>query len=147
MRAAGGRRRLRYIQGMAIERMDLCRRALSEARARGMSRVQLSIEGVRLQAVLGDPPEDEAPDVLAPAEPKRVQATSPVVGWFRPLDPPIEAGAKVAKGDLLGHVFALEFLNDVAAPMAGVVEEVLVQADDAVDFGRPLFSLVEEAAG
>ena len=132
---------------MASERMNLCRRALSEARERGMSRVQLSVEGVRLQAVLGEPPEEESFADLAPVEPKRAQATSPVVGWFRPLDPPIAPGAKVAKGDLLGHVFALEFLNDVAAPMAGVVDEVLAAADDAVDFGRPLFSIVEEAAG
>ncbi len=130
---------------MPSERQDLLRRALAEARDRGMGRVQVKADGVNFGAILGESPEEEPAAESRPREPRKAVAESPVVGWFRPLDPPVESGQKVEQGALLGHVFALEFLNDVAAPISGRVQAVLAEAEAAVDYGRPLFEIVEDS--
>jgi biotin carboxyl carrier protein len=130
---------------MPSERQDLLRRALAEARERGMERVQIRVDGVKFGAVLGEAPDEEPAFEPGPREPRKALAESPVVGWFRPLDPPLECGQKVEQGDLLGHVFALEFLNDVAAPISGRIRAVLAEAESAVDYGRPLFEVEEDS--
>lgn len=61
---------------------------------------------------------------------------SPVVGYFRALDPAIEAGDEVKAGEKVGEVLALGLANDVASPVDGRVEEVCVQDGEAVEFGQ-----------
>ncbi|MGQ9699654.1 MAG: acetyl-CoA carboxylase biotin carboxyl carrier protein [Candidatus Bipolaricaulaceae bacterium] len=71
---------------------------------------------------------------------------SPVVGtfWARPApgEPPfVNVGDLVQPGQVLCIVEAMKVMNEVRAERPGVVEEVLVEEGEAVEYGQPLFRL------
>lgn len=71
---------------------------------------------------------------------------SPVVGtfWIRPApgEPPfVKVGDFVQPGQVLCIVEAMKVMNEVRAEVAGVVEEILVEEGEAVEYGQPLFRL------
>ncbi len=70
----------------------------------------------------------------------RAVATSPAVGRFRP-SPDVPVGLRVRSGDRLGTVDVLGVAQEVSAPADGVVMATLVAADEAVEYGQPLFEL------
>ena len=87
---------------------------------------------------------DGAPDV-EPA-PASYTITSPVVGVFRRAasgdgQARVEEGKHVAAGQTVGAVEAMRMLNRVQSERAGLVERVLVQDGQAVEYGQPLFVL------
>lgn len=68
---------------------------------------------------------------------------SPMVGvvYFAPepgADPFIEVGSTVKKGDTLCLIEAMKTFNPVKATKDGTVKEILVAAEDAVEFDTPL---------
>ncbi|MCH9686317.1 MAG: acetyl-CoA carboxylase biotin carboxyl carrier protein [Deltaproteobacteria bacterium] len=70
--------------------------------------------------------------------------TSPFVGTFyrapRPDAPPfMELGARVEEGSTVCVVEAMKLFNEIEAEFACVVEEVLVENAQAVEFGTKLF--------
>jgi acetyl-CoA carboxylase biotin carboxyl carrier protein len=75
-----------------------------------------------------------------PADRFRAIATSPAVGRFRP-SPDVPAGMRVRSGDRLGSVDVLGVAQEVSAPVDGIVMATLVEPDDAVEYGQPLFEL------
>jgi biotin carboxyl carrier protein len=79
------------------------------------------------------------------ADPFRAVATSPAVGPFRPSSE-LRRGARVRAGDRLGVVDVLGVPQEVSAPVDGIVMAVLVDVDDAVEYGQPLVEL-ERASG
>lgn len=71
---------------------------------------------------------------------------SPLVGtvWTRPApgEPPfVNVGDLVQPGQVLCIVEAMKVMNEVRAERPGVVEEVLVEEGEAVEYGQPLFRL------
>jgi len=71
---------------------------------------------------------------------------SPVVGtfWRRPApgeDPFVEVGDRVQPGQVLCIVEAMKVMNEVRADRAGLIEEVLVEEGQPVEYGQPLFRL------
>ena len=71
---------------------------------------------------------------------------SPVVGtfWRRPApgeDPFVEVGDRVEPGQVLCIVEAMKVMNEVRADRAGLIEEVLVEEGQPVEYGQPLFRL------
>lgn len=76
-----------------------------------------------------------------PALPTSFTITSPLVGVFR--RPPsgdgrIEEGDDVAVGQTVGAVEAMRMLNRVQSERAGVVDRLLVQDGQAVEYGQAL---------
>ncbi len=72
--------------------------------------------------------------------------TSPMVGTVYlspdPGEPPfVEAGAKVEEGQTLLLIEAMKTFNEIRAPRAGRVTEVLVENGIPVEFGDPLLIL------
>lgn len=72
-----------------------------------------------------------------------------LVGLFHrgrgPEEPPIvEVGENVSAGQVIGTIEALRKLTDVVAPVAGVLDEVLVDDGEAVQFGDRLFAIRRE---
>jgi biotin carboxyl carrier protein len=67
----------------------------------------------------------------------RVTVTSPQVGYFTPRAG-LEIGARVQKGDLLGHIDVLGVRHDVDATADGVVGRLLAEPGEAVEYGQPL---------
>jgi acetyl-CoA carboxylase biotin carboxyl carrier protein len=95
-----------------------------------------------------------APAPAAPkAEPKGeakpgVEVKSPFVGTFyrapSPDSPPfVEVGQKVKKGQTLCIVEAMKLMNEIEAEADGTVAEVYVQNATPVEFGEPLFRIVQ----
>lgn len=87
---------------------------------------------------------------LAPSAPKPtlegVLVRAPVVGtfWIRPApgEPPfVKVGDLVQPGQVLCIIEAMKVMNEVRAEVAGVVEEILVEEGDPVEYGQPLFRL------
>ena len=70
--------------------------------------------------------------------------TSPFVGTFYRSPAPgtrsfTELGARVGKGDTLCIVEAMKLMNEIESEWNGVVKEILVENEAAVQFGQELF--------
>ncbi|WP_110598263.1 acetyl-CoA carboxylase biotin carboxyl carrier protein [Salinicola lusitanus] len=86
-----------------------------------------------------------APD---PAEPGPVQptghaVTSPMVGTFYRSPAPgakafVEVGQSVKKGDTVCIVEAMKMMNQIEADKDGVIEAILVEDGEPVEFDQPM---------
>lgn len=54
----------------------------------------------------------------------------------------VEIGSKVQKGQTLCLIEAMKTYFEVKSTQDGTIEKVLVEDKEAVDFGKPLFSIV-----
>jgi acetyl-CoA carboxylase biotin carboxyl carrier protein len=84
------------------------------------------------------PAAPEAPDVSG------IVVKSPMVGTFYRSSSPeskafVEVGQSVKKGDILCIVEAMKMMNQIEADVEGVVKEILVTNQAAVEFDQPLF--------
>jgi acetyl-CoA carboxylase biotin carboxyl carrier protein len=87
-----------------------------------------------------------------PAGPTDIIVKSPIVGIFRRTltknSPPIVMeGNHVKPGDKLGLVDCMKIPNDVLSLVKGKVNKILVQDGQTVEYGQPLFSIVENGNG
>ena len=90
-----------------------------------------------------------APLPAAPVAPVDAAPTghivkSPMVGTFyraaSPGTPPfVEIGATVKEGDTLCIIEAMKLLNEIDADASGVIQQILVENGQPVEFGQPLF--------
>ncbi len=72
---------------------------------------------------------------------------SPMVGTFyrspSPSSPPfVEVGKHVKAGDPICIVEAMKMMNQIEADHSGVVEAILVEDGEPVEFGQPLIRIV-----
>ena len=68
---------------------------------------------------------------------------SPLVGTFyaapSPQDAPyVKVGSKVKKGDTVCIIEAMKIMNEITAPVDGVIESILVQNGDVVSYDQVL---------
>lgn len=75
-----------------------------------------------------------------------VAVTSPMVGTFylrpAPSEPAfVEPGDRVTADQTVCIVEAMKIMNEVAAKVAGIVERILVENGEPVEFGQPLFAI------
>ncbi len=85
----------------------------------------------------------------APAAPKLNGnvVRSPMVGTFYRSPSPttasfVEVGQSVKKGDILCIVEAMKMMNHIEAEASGVIESVLVENGQPVEYDQPLFTIV-----
>lgn len=91
-----------------------------------------------------------APAAAAPAEVPRSNGNalrSPMVGTFYRSASPgspafVEVGKTVKVGDVVCIVEAMKMMNQITADKAGVVEAILVENGQPVEFDQPLFTIV-----
>ncbi len=89
-------------------------------------------------------PVAEAAPAAEAAVPTGHVVKSPMVGTFYRASSPTakpfaEVGQKVSVGDTLCIVEAMKMMNQIEADKAGVVKEILVENQDAIEFDQPLF--------
>ena len=75
-----------------------------------------------------------------------VAVTSPMVGTFyikpAPSEPAfVEPGDRISADQTICIVEAMKIMNEVAAKVAGIVERILVENGEPVEFGQPLFAI------
>lgn len=71
---------------------------------------------------------------------------SPSVGVFYTAKSPqetsyVKVGDKVKKGDVVGVIEVMKAFTDVIADREGIVEKVLVNNEEGVEYGQPLIQL------
>ncbi len=71
--------------------------------------------------------------------------TAPLVGVFHPVKPMVGLGARVTAGQVIGVIEAMKIINEVTAPVAGVVIDVQAEDGLPVEYGHPLFEIQPEA--
>jgi acetyl-CoA carboxylase biotin carboxyl carrier protein len=74
-------------------------------------------------------------------------ARSPMVGTFYRAASPtsgnfVEVGQSVKKGDILCIVEAMKMMNHIEAEASGVIESILVDNGQPVEYDQPLFTIV-----
>lgn len=91
----------------------------------------------------------------ATAQPKAEEAAeekggnlvkSPLVGTFyaapsEDAEPFVKVGDTVKKGQTLAIVEAMKLMNEIESEFDGVVTEILVENEDNVEYGQPLFRI------
>jgi acetyl-CoA carboxylase biotin carboxyl carrier protein len=88
---------------------------------------------------------------VAPAAPAEDDATgglptfdSPMVGTFYRAPSPeadvfVKVGDRVEENQTICIIEAMKLMNEVGAKFSGVIEKILVENAQAVEFGQPLF--------
>ncbi|MDC7286547.1 acetyl-CoA carboxylase biotin carboxyl carrier protein [Blautia schinkii] len=69
---------------------------------------------------------------------------SPLVGTYYQAsspdnDPFIQVGDVVKKGQVLGIVEAMKLMNEIESEFDGTVKEILVENEQMVEYGQPMF--------
>ncbi len=90
-----------------------------------------------------------AAEASTPAAPKLngTVVRSPMVGTFYRAASPtsanfVEVGQTVKKGDILCIVEAMKMMNHIEAEASGVIESILVENGQPVEYDQPLFTIV-----
>ena len=99
-------------------------------------------------------PEAETAGELAPVLPETPTApgagdeavTAPVVGVFYSASTPgaapfIQVGDRVQKGQTLCIVEAMKMMNELKAPLSGIVRRILAENGAMVEFGQVLYEV------
>lgn len=93
-----------------------------------------------------EPTQGPAPAAVEPETRGFVQR-SPMVGTFYRSASPgaapfVEVGQTVQKGDVICIVEAMKMMNQIEADKGGVIESILVDNGQAVEFDQPLLTIV-----
>ena len=90
-----------------------------------------------------------AAEAAGPACPKfnGTVARSPMVGTFYRAGSPdsedfVSVGQTIKKGDVLCIVEAMKMMNHIEAEVGGVIESILVDNGQPVEYDQPLFTIV-----
>ena len=72
---------------------------------------------------------------------------SPLVGTFyaapaEDAESFVKVGDRVEKGQTLGIVEAMKLMNEIESDYSGTVAEILVNKQEGVEYGQPLFRIV-----
>lgn len=89
----------------------------------------------------------EAEEKPAPQATSGLVVSSPMVGTFyrspSPSSPPfVEVGTHVKAGDVVCIVEAMKMMNQIEAEKAGIIEAILVNDGEPVEFDQPLVTIV-----
>ena len=83
------------------------------------------------------------------AEPEGMIVKSPLVGTFyaapaEDADPFVSLGDTVKKGQTLAIVEAMKLMNEIESDYSGKIAEIYVENGQAVEYGQPLFRIVNQ---
>jgi acetyl-CoA carboxylase biotin carboxyl carrier protein len=106
--------------------------------------VMMQPQALQPQQAAAAPLPAAAPAAPAEAAPTGHVVKSPMVGTFyraaAPGNPPfVDIGATVKEGDTLCIIEAMKLLNEIDADASGVIQQILVENGQPVEFGQPLF--------
>ncbi|MGC4046091.1 MAG: hypothetical protein QM758_20050 [Armatimonas sp.] len=119
-----------------------------------LTEVEVRHSGATLRLRRGGTAVAPAPEAVVPAPlpaatptaaaaPKVEVVRASVVGIFHALGgKPVGNGDTVKVKQVLGHIETMRLMNDCAAPIDGVIEQVFVQDMQPVEWGQPLFEIV-----
>jgi acetyl-CoA carboxylase biotin carboxyl carrier protein len=122
---------------------DLVRHALSLAEKHGFAEVEIAVGDDRFAGTLARRPSHQSSRTIE-SEPEAIIISSTVdvrasqVGYYRPPKHPIEVGSAISVGEVVAVISALGISNEIESPATGKVIELLVEPNQAVQFGQVL---------
>lgn len=134
----------------AVSKSNLTRFEMEE----GNLKISMRTDKEGKQVILAAPESPAAPapvPVPVAAAPVREEGMpegnvvkSPLVGTFycapsENADPYVKVGDVVKKGQVLGIVEAMKLMNEIESDYDGEVVEILVENEQMVEYGQPLF--------
>ena len=108
------------------------------------------IDAAAIAAVSAAVPVQAPAPAAAPAKETAIGSdkvvTSPLVGPFYAApspeaEPYVKVGDTVKKGQVLGLIEAMKLMNEIESEYDGVVEAILVENEEVVEYGQPLFRI------
>ena len=80
------------------------------------------------------------------SEPEGNQVKAPLVGTFYSASAPdaapfVKVGDTIKKGQVLGIIEAMKLMNEIESEYEGVVEAILVENGQMVEYGQNLFTI------
>ncbi|MEY8337531.1 acetyl-CoA carboxylase biotin carboxyl carrier protein [Lachnospiraceae bacterium 62-35] len=105
--------------------------------------VQTALSGVVPSAESG---EEQTASGSGGTIPSDKVVSSPLVGTFYSSSSPgaeafVKVGDTVKKGQVLGIIEAMKLMNEIESEYDGIVEAVLVENEEVVEYGQPLFRI------
>lgn len=79
-------------------------------------------------------------------EPKGEAVEAPMVGVVYlqatpDADPYVKVGDRVNQGDVIFIVEAMKLMNEIQAPISGVITEILVENEEVVEYGQAIMRI------
>lgn len=79
-------------------------------------------------------------------EPKGEAVETPMVGVVYlqatpDADPYVKVGDRVNQGDVIFIVEAMKLMNEIQAPISGVITEILVENEEVVEYGQAIMRI------
>lgn len=95
-----------------------------------------------------NPPKTEEGDTQRKEETAGTLIKAPLVGMFYAAPSPeesafVQVGDHVRKGQTLCLIEAMKMMNEIKAPVDGVIKKIYVKNQDVVGFDDPLFEMEE----
>lgn len=122
--------------------LDLVRHALAAARRHGYAEVELGEGESSFTARLARQPKLKASSTPASPTPATEPATGDIratlVGYYREAKEPLVVGRTIRKGETVAVIEALGIVTDVISKVEGEITEVLVEPDQAVEYGQTI---------
>lgn len=94
-----------------------------------------------MQSAEAAPPMEEAETPAADAVPELLPLSSPMVGVFYHLTPPLPFAAEIVPGQIVGAIESMKLMNDVSAEHSGRITDILIEDGAPVEYGQTLFRL------
>jgi acetyl-CoA carboxylase biotin carboxyl carrier protein len=129
---------------------DLIRQLAELLNEMGLTEIEVEQNDTRVRiarsvtiAAAAPQPQRAAEERPAEGGPRTGAVTSPMVGTaYRAAEPGgrpfVEVGDRVSEGQTLMIIEAMKTMNQIPAPRAGTVKEILVDDAQPVEFGEPL---------
>lgn len=118
---------------------------IQQAKQFPVSSLSVGRPGARITVYQNPAPQPAAPVVAvedsAAREPLRQgleKIKSNRVGVYHPVEN-ISVGSKIKKGDAVAKIRAMKIDDEITAEKDCVIKEILVQENDLIEYGQPLF--------
>ncbi len=142
-------------------KIELVKELMAEFEKSDVYKMKLQTEELTLElektpvAVAAMPVVAPAPVAPTPVETTAVETTtslsgtpikSPIVGIFYPASSPtakpyVEVGMKVTKGQTVCIIEAMKVMNEIKAPIDGIITAILVENEETVEYDQPIMMI------
>lgn len=145
-------------------KIDLVKQLINEFENSEVFKMKVEMEDVKLElekasaavnvasAPVATPVVQVPVDQAVPIEPKEesialtTPVKSPIVGVFYAANSPtakpyVEVGSKVKAGQVLCIIEAMKVMNEIKAPIDGIVTEIMANTEDLVEYNQVLMMI------